>query len=171
MAQKTAFLMIDLQNDYLPEGKFPLANAKTVVSMIAELATRIQDLYWMPILVQHVAPPQAPFFSEGTPGARIVEEITNAYPTAPIVQKKFADSFWDTDLLKILSENGIQRVVLCGMMTQNCVTHTALSKLAEPFDIKIVGELCTTVSEILHAIALNALVTRNIVVEAKSLLG
>jgi nicotinamidase-related amidase len=46
------------------------------------------------------------------------------------------------------------------MMTQNCVTHTALSKAAEKYKLSILADCCTIVSEILHLIALNALSTR-----------
>ena len=40
------------------------------------------------------------------------------------------------------------------MMTQNCVTHTAISKAAEKYNVTILIDCCTTVSEILHKIAL-----------------
>jgi nicotinamidase-related amidase len=46
------------------------------------------------------------------------------------------------------------------MMTQNCVTHTAISKSAEEYKVAILPDCCTTVSEMLHLIALNAVSTR-----------
>jgi nicotinamidase-related amidase len=46
------------------------------------------------------------------------------------------------------------------MMTQNCVTHTAISKAAEKYAVTVLTDCCTTVSEILHLIALHALSTR-----------
>ena len=46
------------------------------------------------------------------------------------------------------------------MMTQNCVTHTAISKAAEKYDVAIISDLCTTVTELLHLIALHAVSTR-----------
>jgi nicotinamidase-related amidase len=46
------------------------------------------------------------------------------------------------------------------MMTQNCVTHTALSKSAEKYKLTILPECCTTVDQMIHRIALNALSTR-----------
>ena len=46
------------------------------------------------------------------------------------------------------------------MMTQNCVTHTAISKAAEKYNVSVLVNCCTTVSEILHLIALHALSTR-----------
>jgi nicotinamidase-related amidase len=46
------------------------------------------------------------------------------------------------------------------MMTQNCVTHTAISKSAEKYKVSVLPDCCTTVSEMIHRIALNALSTR-----------
>lgn len=46
------------------------------------------------------------------------------------------------------------------MMTQNCVTHTALAKAAEAYQVKVIVGCCTTVSEMIHKIALNALTPR-----------
>ena len=51
-------------------------------------------------------------------------------------------------------------LLLCGMMTQNCVTHTAISKAVEKYPVSILTDCCTTVSEILHLIALHAVSTR-----------
>ena len=46
------------------------------------------------------------------------------------------------------------------MMTLNCVTHTALSRSAEAFDVTILTDATTTVTEMLHQIALHACSTR-----------
>jgi len=83
-----------------------------------------------------------------------------AAPDATVVVKGFADSFEKTTLEETLAKLGVTELLLCGMMTQNCVTHTALSKAAEKYSVAVVTDACTTVSEILHKIALNALSTR-----------
>jgi len=41
-----------------------------------------------------------------------------------------------------------------------CVTHTAISKAAEKYSVTILPDCCTTVSEILHLIALHAVSKR-----------
>ena len=46
------------------------------------------------------------------------------------------------------------------MMTQNYVTHTEISKSAEKYKVSILTDCCTTVTPILHAIALHAVSTR-----------
>ncbi|HET7775985.1 MAG TPA: isochorismatase family protein, partial [Azospira sp.] len=59
---------------------------------------------------------------------------------------------------------------LCGMMTQNCVTHTAISRAAEKYPVTVLKDCCTTVSEMIHRIALGALAVRVAVVEAGAVL-
>ena len=125
------------------------------------------------ILVQHVADPAkgpAPFFNQGTPGVDIHPRLLAAAPEAPVVLKRFADSFHQTDLEAVLAQRGITELWLCGMMTHNCVTHTALSKAAEKYPVSVLKDCCTTVSEMIHRIALSALTTRVAVVDTAALL-
>ena len=83
-----------------------------------------------------------------------------AAPDAPVVIKKFADSFEKTNLEEVLSAHSIKKLVICGMMTQNCVTHTAISKASEKYEVTILTDCSTTVDEMIHNIALHAVSTR-----------
>ena len=56
------------------------------------------------------------------------------------------------------------------MMTQNCVTHTAISKAADKYIVTILPDCCTTVDEMIHNIALHAVSTRvNLVPSSEAL--
>jgi nicotinamidase-related amidase len=158
-----ALRVIDLQNDYFPGGKFPLWNTDAVRTNI-EWAIEEANARGIPVIpVQHVANSKmgvAPFFNEGTPGADIHPRILAAAPTAPVVVKEFADSFEKTTLEAILTKLGVTDLLVCGMMSQNCVTHTAISKAVEKYGVTILPDCCTTVSEILHLIALHVVSTR-----------
>ena len=165
-----ALLVIDLQNDYFPGGKFPLWNTDVVLQNI-EQAIAKANAQGVPVIhIQHVAKGVAPFFNEGTPGAEIHPYILAAAPKAPIVVKEFADGFEKTNLEETLTKLGVTDLLVCGMMTQNCVTHTAISKAAEKYSITTLPDCCTTVSEILHLIALHAVSTRvNLVPSSEAL--
>lgn len=84
--------------------------------------------------------------------------------------KAFADSFVDTTLEATLTQLGVEELLICGMMTQDCVTHTAISKSAEKYRVAILTDCCTTVSEMLHLIALHAVATRVRRVESRVVL-
>ena len=162
-ANKTALIVIDIQNDYFPTGLFPLWEAEEVLARCESAITQAQSQGIPVVLVQHVANPQAgaaPFFNAGTDGVNIHPRILAAAPSAPIVVKHYADSFLHTTLTETLNALGSEKLLLCGMMTQNCVTHTAISKAAEKYQVCILPDCCTTVSEMLHLIALNAVSTR-----------
>ena len=124
---KTALLMIDPQNDYLAEGKFPLWNMEATLGQMSVAIDRAKEKSMPIYFVQHIAPEEAPFFQKGSQGADIITTLKHAVPDAKIVQKTYADSFEQTELDRLLKADGIEHLVLCGMMTQNCITHTALS--------------------------------------------
>lgn len=155
-----ALLVIDVQNDYFPGGKFPLWNTEAVLQNVERVIEKASASGVPVIHVRHVAPSAAPFFHEGTAGADIHPRILAAAPTAPVIVKAFADGFEKTTLEETLVKFGVTELLVCGMMTQNCVTHTAISKAAEKYAVTILPDCCTTVSEILHLIALHALSTR-----------
>ena len=160
---RKALIVIDVQNDYFPEGNFPLWNTLAVTERIIDCIQRARAKDIPVILVQHIVLPEkgpAPFFNAGTEGARIHQRILEAAPDAPVVVKEFADSFHQTRLEEILSQLQVEELLVCGMMTHNCVTHTAISKAAEKYKVTVLSDCCTTVSEILHLIALNGLSTR-----------
>ncbi|USD67530.1 cysteine hydrolase family protein [Vibrio sp. SCSIO 43136] len=158
-----ALLVIDLQNDYFPAGQFPLWNTEQTLSNIKQAIAKA-DQQGIPVIhIQHIADPAmgiSPFFNEGTEGAEIHPEIMAAAPNGTVVIKTFADSFEKTTLEETLTEKGITELLVCGMMTQNCVTHTAISPAAEKYEVSILADCCTTVDEMIHNIALHAVSTR-----------
>lgn len=160
-----ALVIIDIQNDYFQSkaGGFPLHASDEMLAQVLKVIYRAKQAGVPCVLVQHIADTTAgpaPFFNPGTSGVELHEQIMRALPQAPIVVKAFADAFHETNLDATLQDLGARELVLCGMMTQNCVAHTALSKAAETYEISVLTDACTTVSDALHAIALHALSTR-----------
>ncbi|GAM74372.1 isochorismatase [Vibrio ishigakensis] len=160
---KKALVIIDLQNDYFPQGKYPLWNTEQTLENIETAIDLAKTDDALIVHVQHIADPAmgiAPFFNEGSEGAEIHPRIMAAAPEGEVVVKTYADSFHQTNLEQVLLQNGVTHLVLCGMMTQNCVTHTALSKAAEKYEVSVLVDATTTVDEMLHNIALHALSSR-----------
>jgi nicotinamidase-related amidase len=155
----TALLVIDVQNDYFPGGTLPLWNVEVTLDRIEQAINRATAQGMPVILVQHLAESSLGFVP-GTPGAELHPRVRTAAPDAPVVTKQFADSFYQTDLEGILAGLGVTGLLVTGMMTQNCVTHTAISKAAEKYDVVMLPDCCTTVSQLIHLIALRAVSTR-----------
>ncbi|MCV2349421.1 cysteine hydrolase family protein [Paucibacter sp. Y2R2-4] len=159
-----ALLLIDIQMDYFAGGMFPLHDPEGTLSRI-EQAIQKAHAAGMPIVhIQHVVDPArgpAPFFNADSEGVAIHPRILAAAPDAPIVIKRHADAFVGTTLEATLSQLGVSELFVAGMMTHNCVTHTAISRSADRYaKVSILGDCCCTVSEMLHQIALSAVATR-----------
>lgn len=156
-------LVIDLQNDYFPGGKFPLWNAEGTLLSIENAIGQARLSKVPVVLIQHIADETrgiAPFFNKGTEGAKLHPRILAAAPEAAVIVKRHADGFVGTPLGETLDRLGTTDLLVCGMMTQNCVTHTAISKSAEKYRVVVLSDCCATVDEMIHKIALNALSTR-----------
>jgi nicotinamidase-related amidase len=169
-----ALIVIDVQNDYFSCGAYPLWNTEeTLVNIEAAIALATAQGAAV-ILVQHLAPSRpgaAPFFTAGTPGAELHPRLRAAAPDAPVVIKEYADSFVNTTLEEVLAHFGTEELLICGMMTQNCVTHTAISKSAEKYKVTVLTDCCTTVDAMIHKFALNALALRVALAPAAAALG
>lgn len=158
-----ALIVIDLQNDYFEGGSYPLWNSQITLEN-TEAAIQLANERGIPVLVvQHIANTSngaAPFFNEGTDGVEVHPRILAAAPGGRKVIKNAADSFVGTTLEETLTELGITDLMICGMMTQNCVTHTAISKSAEKYRVSVLEDCCATVDAMINAMALKALSLR-----------
>lgn len=165
-----ALIVIDVQMDYFPSGNYPLNNAEGVLTQVEAAIQQARAAQLPVILVQHIADPAkgtSPFFNAGSAGVQTHPRVLAAAPQAPLVIKQFADGFDGTSLAQTLTELGVSELLICGMMTQNCVTHTAISKAAEAYaKVSILADCCTTVTEMLHQIALSAVSKRVCVLPA-----
>lgn len=155
-----ALLVIDPQNDYFPEGKYPLWNTEVVLEKMKQAIKTANEKSIPVILIRHEGNENSPFFNPGTEGAAVHKEIAALALDAPVVTKNFADGFEQTPLSGLLADLKVSELLLCGMMTQNCITHTALSKMAEPYTISVLQDACTTVDPMIHGIAINGLSVR-----------
>lgn len=158
--QKTALVVIDVQNDYFAQGALPLWNSDACLVHILHAIEQAKAQNIPVILVQHVASSASFLFQQDSVGAQLHSALRAVAADALVVTKTHADSFLETQLAAVLTALGVKTIRLCGMMTQNCVTHTALSPAAAAYSIEVLATACTTVSELLHELALKALAVR-----------
>ncbi|MBI5132063.1 MAG: isochorismatase family protein [Rhodopseudomonas palustris] len=164
-----ALLVIDIQNDYFAGGALPLWQAEETEARLVAAIGKARAAGDRVILVQHVSTaPTGPFVA-GSVGVAIRPAILAAAGEAPIVTKHVADAFQDTDLATHL--NGIDDLLVAGMMTQNCVVFTALSRAADGLRVRVVGDLCTAPTGVVHQVALNALASKTEVAAAAEVWG
>ena len=141
---KTALLLIDIQNDYFPGGKYPLANPLEAAQKAYELLQCFREHSGHHIHIQHISlKPDATFFIKGDSGSDIHDSVAH-FEGEPIVYKHYPNAFRETNLLEMLKEWGIERVVITGMMTHMCVDATARAAGDFGFQVIIAEDACAT---------------------------
>ena len=161
---KNALIVIDVQNDYFPDGAWAQFQAAETVARVADCVRSADAAGWLVAAVRHVNAADAAMLAVGSAGAAFYPTLAPLLANRPTVDKRAADAFWQTDLAQVLAAAGVSDIYLCGMMTQNCVTHTALSPAAAAYRVRVLGGLCAAPSVLIHQIALRALADRTAVV-------
>ena len=138
----TALVIVDIQNDYFPDGKMPLVGPVEASQQAARLLDHFRRARWPIVHIQHIAVrPGATFFLPGTPGA---DFHPNVQPLSDetIVQKNFPNSFRETPLLEVLREQQINRLIICGMQTSMCVDAITRAAADHGFECIVAADAC-----------------------------
>ena len=141
---KTTLLIIDIQNDYFPGGKYPLVKPLEAAKKAYELLQCCREHGGKHVHIQHISlEPDATFFIKGDSGSDIHDSVAH-FEGEPIVYKHEPNSFLYTNLLDLLKEWEIERVVVTGMMTHMCVDATARAAADLGFQVVIAADACAT---------------------------
>jgi nicotinamidase-related amidase len=141
---KSALLIIDVQNDYFPGGKMELVRPLDASRNAYELLQCFREHDQLHVHIQHVSmEPDATFFLPGDRGTDIHDSVAH-FVGEPLVIKHHPNAFRETDLLELLRGNGIQRLVITGMMTHMCVDATARAAVDLGFQIIVAQDACGT---------------------------
>lgn len=123
---RTALVVIDVQNDYFPGGRFVLFRPRAALGRTLALRDwarrRGIGIFW----VRHTSPADARFFRTGTLGRELHPSL-GVLPSEPIVDKTDPNSFVGTDLEAQLRSRGVDTLVVAGMMTWMCIDTTVRS--------------------------------------------
>jgi nicotinamidase-related amidase len=139
---KTALIIIDIQVDYFPGGKWELVGMDIASLNAARLLTVFRDSNRPIFHVQHIAKnPDAPFFVVGTHGAEIHKSV-QPRESEKIIIKEFANSFRETSLLNDLHHAGVERLVICGGMSNMCIDATTRAATDFGFDCIVAHDAC-----------------------------
>ncbi len=139
-----ALLIIDIQNDYFPGGKYELFQSERAAQQ-ARLALEHFRARGLPVFhVQHLSlAPGATFFVPGTDGAGIHGSVAPLAGETVIV-KHAPNAFFETGLHQMLKERGIDRLVVCGMMSHMCVDTTVRAARDHGLSVTLLWDACAT---------------------------
>jgi nicotinamidase-related amidase len=140
----TALILIDIQNDYFPGGRYELHESEEAAIQAARVLSRFRE-NGMPVFhVQHISlKPGAAFFLPDTAGAEIRADVLPQH-NEPVVVKHAPDSFLNTSLESMLQEKGIKKLIVCGMMSHMCIDSTVRSAKRLGYEVTLLADACAT---------------------------
>ena len=139
-----ALLVIDIQAFYFPGGMVPLdgpeAAAKQAAKVIAVFRAAGRPVIHVQHLPKDVDTPDPTGIQEQY---RIHADVLPAKGEI-VVGKHHANSFRDTELLAILREMGVKKLVVTGMQTHMCVEAAVRAAADYGFEVTVVHDACAT---------------------------
>lgn len=131
----TALLVIDVQNGVVSEAYERDAVVSNIAALVENARQAGVDVIW----VQH----NSDELARGSTSWDYVPELVRREPE-PLVQKRYGDSFEETDLESVLAERGIGRLVVAGAQTDECIRSTLHGAVVRGYDATLVADAHTT---------------------------
>jgi nicotinamidase-related amidase len=160
--ERTALLIADMIFDFAePEGKLYVPGIERIVPTIASLIAEAREAGSPIIYVNDWHDPDDKEFKQwgvhavaGTPGAEVIKELAPA-PGDRVLHKKRYSAFYETGLDELLSELGIEHLVITGTVTNICVLVTAIEALMRGYRVTVPHDAVHALTEEDHGFALD----------------
>ncbi len=141
---KQALIIIDIQNDYFPGGKWSLDGADVAADNAARLLDAARKRGDLVVHVRHeFESSDAPFFTPGSEGAQIHPRVTPA-EGEPVVLKHKVNSFRDTNLKALLDQDGVKALTIVGSMSHMCIQAAARAAADYGYEVTVAHDACAT---------------------------
>lgn len=141
---RRALVLIDVQKDYFPGGKWPLVGIESAAERAARVLAMARERGDLVVHVRHEFPSaDAPFFAPGSEGAEIHPQVAPR-EGEPVVLKRQVNAFRETELAELLNEHGVEEVVICGAMSHMCVDAGTRAASDLGYRCMVVHDACAT---------------------------
>ena len=131
----TALLVIDVQNGVVGNSY----NKDDVIARVRSLVEKARAEDVSVVWVQH----NSAELPTGSETWKYVPELVIG-ESEPVVQKRYGDSFEDTDLESVLAARGVGRLIVVGAQTDACVRSTLHGAFTRGYDTTLVTDAHTT---------------------------
>jgi nicotinamidase-related amidase len=144
MDDRTALILVDIQNDYFPGGRMVLEGIDAASVNASRLLNLFREKYLPVFHIRHLAvQPNATFFLADTPGSEIHPSVA-PMPGETLVAKHFPNSFRETILLDQLKKANAASVAVCGAMSHMCIDATVRAACDLGFQCRVAQDACAT---------------------------
>ena len=131
--QKTALLIVDVQEFYFPGGRMQLENPE-LAGMNAGLL--LDHFRSNEMLVYHVR-------HNFEPGGDI-HPYVKPQGDEPVISKDQVNAFAGTGLLEMMQRDSVEQLVICGMQTHMCVEAAVRAAHDYGFNCLLASDACAT---------------------------
>lgn len=131
----TALLVIDVQNGVVTGSHNRDAVVANIVSLVDKARAADVPVVW----VQH----SSNGMPAGSDGWRLVAELSQD-ESEPVVHKRYADSFEETELESVLSQARVGTLIVTGAQTDECIRSTLHGAIVRGYDATLVEDAHTT---------------------------
>jgi len=139
---KRALVLVDIQNDYFPGGKWTLHGIEAAADNAARLLAAARDAGDLVVHVRHeFASADAPFFTPGSDGARIHPKL-ESLAGEPVILKHQVNSFRDTELEALLRGRGVDTLTIVGNMSHLCIDAITRASADLGFSATVIHDAC-----------------------------
>jgi len=138
----TALIVIDLQRDYFPGGRFALPGIELTVERACALIALFRA-HGMPVVhVRHVEKdPAVGFLLDGTAGIEIDARVAPQGEDV-LITKNYPNAFRDTTLARALHVLGAKELFFCGAMSNMCVDATVRAAFDMGYHCTVIEDAC-----------------------------
>ena len=181
MSEKTALVLIDMQNDFIhPKGAYarggatsnyikvlpkklqPVANAVRRARgwIVSTHFTLVQGKNGQPFIADHLLKLR-PFltagdFSPGSFGHRLVDELS---PTDLVIEKIAYSAFYMSRMDWVLKKAGINHLIYGGIVTNGGITSTVRDAHVHGYHNTVLSDGCAAFDERVHDLSIESLRT------------
>ncbi len=157
----TAFVIVDMLNDFVrPGAPLRVEGAEALIPIIARGRQAARQAGAKVVYLCDAHRPDDPEFRawpphavRGSQGAQVVEELAPEAEDTVIPKRRFS-GFFGTDLDLNLRERGLRRLLICGILTDICVYHTAADAAQLAYEVLVAKNAVAAATEEDHQFAL-----------------
>ncbi|MEU8227336.1 isochorismatase family protein [Kribbella sp. NPDC048915] len=142
---RTALIVIDVQESFRVRPNWQLVNHPDIAQRVDRLVRASRDRDDLVVWVLHTEPGTGSVFD---PATGHVEFIDGLEPLAgePIIRKTSHNAFTTTNLQQLLTWHGVDKIVVCGIRTEQCCETTARVGSDLGYTVEFVTEATATMA-------------------------
>ncbi|MCV2223978.1 cysteine hydrolase family protein [Pseudomonas mercuritolerans] len=141
---KRCVVVVDLQNEYLPDGKLPLNNIVAAVGNARKVISHAREADIPVFHIRHESDDDGiPIFVKGSNGAQIQPAVAPV-GDEPVIVKAHINAFRETDLKQQLEASEIQELVVIGAMSHMCIDAVVRAAADMGYSVILLHDACAT---------------------------